>query len=73
MSSPMTREHFDQITRVSRLAVLSAMLQAVVTDDLDASPDVTAVVLRADVRPEGLELSMVYEGPNGLQLGEAML
>ncbi len=71
--SSMTREQFEQITRISRLAMVSALLQAVVTDDLDATPDLSSVVLRADVKGDGLELSITYHGAGGFPLGEAML
>lgn len=69
----MTPAQFDEISRVARLAVLSSIFTSLVADDVDANSDVQAVVIRGQVVPEGLSLSMVYEGPNGIALGEVAL
>lgn len=69
----MTPAQFDEISRVARLAVLSSIFTSIVADDVDANGDVQAVVIRGQVVTDGLSLSMVYEGPNGVQLGEVSL
>jgi hypothetical protein len=69
----MSPAQFDEISRVARLAVLSSLFSSLVADDVDANADVQAVVIRGQVVPDGLTLSMSYEGPNGVQLGEVSL
>lgn len=69
----MTPADYDHIARVARLAVLSSLFTAIVADDLEANSDIRAVLIRGEVAPDGLSLSMVYEGPNGHPLGGVSL
>lgn len=69
----MTPHDFDQIGRVAKLAVLSAIFSSLVADDLEAAPDVSEVRISGMVRPDGLELAYQLIGPGGQHVGEVAL
>lgn len=69
----MTPQEFDQIARISRLAVLSSLMSSIVADDLDATPDLTRVTLAATIVPEGVSYALEYQGPGGVVIGEVSL
>jgi len=69
--SPAT---FTEISRVARLAVLSSIFTSFVADDVDANPDVTTVLIRGDVLPDGdFALSLQYVDDKGFPIAEVSL
>ena len=66
----MSPASFQEIARVSRLAIIQSLFASVVQDELDSMPQLEAVHLSGVVVGDSLALSLSYIGPNGVQLGE---
>lgn len=69
----MSPSDYDQIGRIAKLAVLSAIFTSIVADDVDADPQIARVSIVGDITPDGMELSYQLADKAGRPIGDVLL